>query len=235
MSGADALNSGSSEPAAQHGASSARATIRRIPDRAAYDEATIHNIIDEALICHVGFVENSQPFVIPTIHVRVNDLLYLHGSQGSRMLQCLAAGAPACITMTLVDGLVLARSAFHHSMNYRSVVVLGVGRNVEEAEEKNVALSAIVEHVIPGRSQDARRPSDKERDATKVIAFPINEASAKIRTGPPHDDEPDYAMDIWAGVLPLSFKTDGDAIPDPRLRAAIQLPDYVALYRRGRA
>lgn len=210
---------------------SERTTVRRLSKRGAYDRETIHAILDEALVCHVGFVDNDQPFVIPTIHTRVRDTLYLHGSRQSRMLQCLSAGVPACVTVTLLDALVLARSVFHHSMNYRSVVILGRGHEVADREEKWNALEALVEHVVPGRWAEARQPSENEMAATTVVAIPLDEASAKIRTGPPKDDDADYSMSIWAGLLPLPI-VPGVPIADPVLGRHISPPDYIMGYRR---
>lgn len=208
-----------------------RTRVRRIPGRGVYDRAAIHAILDEALICHVGFVDGGRPFVIPTIHARVDETLYLHGSQGSRLLGVVAAGEPVCVTATLVDGLVLARSALHHSMNYRSVVVLGSGREVTDSTEKAVAFEAVVEHVVRGRSRDARMPSAQEAAATKVVALPIVEASAKVRTGDPSDEAADYALPIWAGVIPLAL-TPGAPTPDPKLAPGIDAPAYAVDYRR---
>jgi uncharacterized protein len=190
-----------------------RTTVRRLAARGAYDRDTIYAILDEAYICHVGFVVDGHPFVIPTIHARVGDTLYFHGSAASRMLRSLRDGVDACVTVTLLDGLVLARSAFHHSMNYRSVVVLGMGREVTDRVEKLHALDAIVEHVVLGRSKIARPPNESEIRQTMVIAMPLAEASAKVRTGPPLDDEPDYALDVWAGVIPISL-AKGEPIQD---------------------
>src|SRR5262249_50230855 len=192
-----------------------RTTLKRLPQRGRFDRATVHAILDEALVCHVGFVAEEQPFVIPTIHARVGDVLYVHGSAASRMLKTVRGGVSVCLTATLVDGLVLARSAFHHSINYRSVVVLGQATAVEEATEKWDALEAIVEHVAPGRWAEVRKPNEKELAATLVLRLPIEEASAKVRTGPPIDDEEDYALPVWAGVLPLSI-VPGSPIADPR-------------------
>ena len=203
----------------------ARTTVRRLPARGSYDSATIHAILDEALICHVAFVVDGQPFVIPTIHARVGETLYFHGSTASRMMRAMSSGAQVCVTVTLLDGLVLARSAFHHSMNYRSVVVLGVPREVTDAEEKLRALDAIVEHVVPGRSGDARKPNPSELRATMVGALEISEASAKIRTGGPVDDEDDYALPVWAGVVPLKL-TAGE--PERDARCDAELPSYLA-------
>jgi nitroimidazol reductase NimA-like FMN-containing flavoprotein (pyridoxamine 5'-phosphate oxidase superfamily) len=190
-----------------------RTTVRRLADRGVYDREAIYAILDEALICHVGFVVEGQPVVIPTIHVRVGDTLYFHGSAASRMLRSLRAGIEACVTVTLLDGLVLARSAFHHSMNYRSVVVLGKGREVADRDEKLRALDALVEHVVPGRAAVVRAPNEMEIRQTLVIALPLAEASAKVRTGPPLDDEADYALDVWAGVVPITLMK-GEPIPD---------------------
>ncbi len=212
---------------------SERVQVRRIPARGDYDQATIHAILDEALVCHVGIVDDGQPVVIPTIHVRVGDEVFLHGSKGSRLLRTLEMGGEACITVTLLDGLVLARSAFHHSMNYRSVVLLGRGRAVESREEKSRVLDALVDHVIAGRSADARMPSENEIDATTVVAFPIDEASAKIRTGPPVDEEKDMSLPIWAGVLPLGL-TPGSPVAAEELSADIATPSYVTAYSRPR-
>src|SRR5438132_2653683 len=190
-----------------------RTTVRRLAARAVYDREAIYAILDEAYICHVGFVVDGQPFVIPTIHVRLGDTLYFHGSAASRMLRSLRDGIDACVTITLLDGLVLARSAFHHSMNYRSVVVLGKGREVSDREEKTRALDALVEHVVPGRAAVVRPPNEAEFKQTLVIALPLDEASAKVRTGPPIDDEADYALDVWAGVVPLSL-VKGEPVRD---------------------
>ena len=206
-----------------------RTTVRRLPKRGAYDRDTITAIVDEALICHVGFVVDGQPMVIPTIHTRIGDTLYFHGSVASRMLRSLREGVDACVTITILDGLVLARSAFHHSMNYRSVVVLGKAREVVDGDEKDRALRALVEHVVPGRSAEARGPNEAERKATLVLSMELSEASAKIRAGAPVDDEEDYALPVWAGVLPLRL-TPGKPEPDDRVLAPI--PEYVQRYTR---
>lgn len=211
---------------------SERSQVQRIPARGQYDRPAIDAILDEGLICHVGFVDDGQPFVIPTIHVRVGDELFLHGSKGSRMLRTIGAGSPVCVTVTLLDGLVLARSAFHHSMNYRSVVVLGEGRAVEDPEEKERVFEALVEQVIAGRSADARMPTPNESAATAVVGVPISEASAKVRTGPPVDEEADYELPIWAGVLPLELRA-GAPIADEKNLEGLDLPGYVTDYRRG--
>jgi len=205
-----------------------RTRVHRLPERGHYDRATIHAILDEALICHVGFVVEGRPVVIPTIHARVGDHLYFHGSPAAGMLRTLRGGVDACVTVTLLDGLVLARSAFHSSMNYRSVVVFGKAEEVSDREEKLRVLEALVEHVCPGRSADARGPSEMELKQTLVLRVPIAEASAKIRTGPPKDDAEDYALPIWAGVLPLAL-TPGPPVPDNE----VAIPEYVLRYRRS--
>lgn len=209
-----------------------RTTVRRLPDRARYDRATVHAILDEGLVCHVGFVDAGQPFVIPSSYARVGDRLVLHGSAASRMVKALAAGAPACVTVTLLDGLVLARSGFHHSMNYRSVVVLGTAAEVTDPEEKRRALDAIVEHVAPGRAASVRPPSGNELRATRVVALPLDEASAKVRTGPPKDDEADYALPVWAGELPLRLEPLAP-VADPH-GPAVPPPPHVTGWRRNR-
>jgi uncharacterized protein len=205
-----------------------RTRVRRLAKRGAYDRETIYAILDEALICHAGFVVDGAPVVIPTIHWRDGDRLYLHGSAASRMLRSLRGGVDACVTVTLLDGLVLARSAFHHSMNYRSAMVFGRAEEVRD-EDKTRALEALVEHVMRGRSSDARGPNEQELRQTLVLSMPIEEASAKIRSGGPIDDEEDYAMPIWAGVLPLTM-TPREPVTDPRCSAAV--PDYVKAYTR---
>lgn len=208
-----------------------RTRLRRLPARGHYDRDTVYSIIDESLICHVGIVDDGQPVVIPTIHARQDDELILHGANASRLLKVIQAGAPLCVTITLLDGLVLARSVFHHSMNYRSVVLFGQGRLVETPAEKLRALETLTEHLMRGRWADARRPTTKELSATTVVAIPIETASAKIRTGPPGDDAEDYELPIWAGVLPTSL-TFGAPQADPALTDGIPLPDYVADYER---
>ena len=208
-----------------------RTTLKRLPKRAEYDRERVYEILDEAFICHVGFVNNNQPFVIPTSYGRVGDRLYIHGSAASRMIRAVGEGIEVCVTVTLVDGLVLARSAFHHSMNYRSVVVFGRASVVESAEEKTEALRALTEHILPGRWAEVRWPNESEMKATTVLSLPLTEASAKVRIGPPLDDEEDYALNVWAGVLPLRL-TVGEAIKDDRLPEGINLPGYVREYRR---
>ena len=208
-----------------------RTTLHRRPGRGSYDLALIHAILAEGLYCHVGFADGVQPFVLPTTYARLGDRLYVHGAAASRMLRSLKEGAPVCVTVTLLDGLVLARSAFHHSMNYRSVVILGVASEVRDPAEKRAALTAIVEHVAPGRSAEVRGPSDRELFATLVLSLPISEASAKVRSGPPVDDEADYAVPCWAGVLPLQLVAQ-PPVADPRLPAEVAVPAYLSGYRR---
>lgn len=208
-----------------------RTRLRRLPKRGAFDRETVNSILDEAFICHIGFTVDGQPYVIPTAFGRVDDVLYIHGSSASRMLRTLSKGVEMCFTATLIDALVLARSAFHHSINYRSVVVLGKATLVEENEEKNLALEAITNHIVPGRWDDVRWPTELELKATSVLKLPIEEASAKLRTGPPIDDEEDYAMNIWAGILPIELKT-GDPIDDDRLDNGALPPDNITNYTR---
>ena len=194
----------------------------------------IDAILDEALVAHVGIVgADGQPLVIPTLHARCGDVLYLHGSAAGRTMRALREGAPACVTVSLVDGLVLARSAMHHSANYRSVVVVGSARAVDDPAEKLEAFRAIVEHIVPGRWRDVRHPTGNELKATAVAALSIDEASAKVRTGPPVDDEEDYALPVWAGVIPLVTHA-GTPVADPRLHAAIEQPRHVRAYARPR-
>jgi len=208
-----------------------RTKLKRLPKRGHFDRETVYGILDEGFICHVGFAPQGQPFVIPTGYARVADKLYIHGSQASRMLRTLSGGVDACVTVTIVDGLVLARSAFHHSMNYRSVVIFGRARMVEDREEKMAALVALSEHIVRGRWADVREPNEEEFIKTTVLELPLVEASAKIRTGPPLDDEEDYALPIWAGVIPLSLEA-GEPINDPRLPDGIEVPAYALNYRR---
>ena len=206
-----------------------RTTVRRHPERGDYDRATIHAILDEAVFCHVGFVQDGQPFVIPTIHAREGETLYVHGSPASRMLRELERGVDVCVTVTLLDGVVLARSVYNSSMNYRSVVVLGRARLLEGREEKLAALTAIVEHVAPGRAADARMPTEKELAGTKVLALGLAEASAKVRTGPPSDFDHDLDLPIWAGVVPVGlFAGAPETAPD--LRMPVAVPGYAAAY-----
>jgi nitroimidazol reductase NimA-like FMN-containing flavoprotein (pyridoxamine 5'-phosphate oxidase superfamily) len=210
-----------------------RTRLRRLPARGAYDRETAYAILDEALFCHVGFVTEGQPYVIPTIHARAGDLLYVHGSSASRMLGTLADGVPVCVTVTLIDGLVLARSAFHHSINYRSVVILGTAVEVDETAERLGALQAITEHVLAGRWREVRLPNAQELKATRVLRLPLDEASAKMRVGPPLDDAADLSWPCWAGVIPLELVAKAP-VPDPQLRAGVQPPASVIAYARRR-
>jgi len=209
-----------------------RTTLKRLPKRGVYDRESVYGILDEGFICHVGFAVDGKPFVIPTGYARVDDRLYIHGSQASRMLRTLAGGVDVCVTVTLLDGLVLARSAFHHSMNYRSVVIFGRATLVEDKEAKAAALFAFSEHVIPGRWAEVREPTQQELTATTVLSLELAEASAKVRGGPPIDDEEDYTLPVWAGVLPLHLGA-GEPIKDPRLTSAIETPSYILNYKRG--
>lgn len=206
-----------------------RTKVKRLPSRGAYDRETIYSILDAGFICHVGFVVDGQPYVIPTGYARIGDHLYIHGSSASRMLRNLAMGVDVCVTVTLVDGLVLARSAFHHSINYRSVVVLGKAELVDDADEKYKALEAFTQHVIPGRWPEIRWPNELELKATSVLRLPLDEASAKIRTGGPKDDEEDYSLEVWAGVLPLRTIA-GAPVADDRLREETLVPSHVSGY-----
>jgi hypothetical protein len=210
---------------------SERTEVRRLAKRAVYERETVYRILDEGLVCHVGFVADGKPVVIPTGYGRMGDTLYLHGSPASRMLRALGDGADVCLTVTLLDGLVLARSAFHHSMNYRSVVLFGKATLLEDPDAKREALRAFTEHVAPGRWQDVRPPSEKELKSTTVLAIPLEEVSAKVRTGPPLDDEEDYALPVWAGVLPLEL-TPAAPLPDARLAQDVDVPEYVTRYTR---
>jgi nitroimidazol reductase NimA-like FMN-containing flavoprotein (pyridoxamine 5'-phosphate oxidase superfamily) len=211
-----------------------RTSVRRHPERGVYDRGTIDGILDEALICHVGFEVEGQPYVIPTIHARVGDELYLHGSPASRMLRTIGEGVDVCVTVTLLDGLVLARSVYHHSLNYRSVLVLGRAREVADPAEKLRAMEAVVEHVVPGRWADARRPTEKEIAGTSILALALDEASAKIRTGPPKDNTADLELPVWAGVVPLSL-VPGPPVADPELAPGTPVPGYATAYERPSA
>ncbi len=207
-----------------------RSRVRRLAKRGAYDRETIHAIIDEALICHVAFVVDGAPRVLPTAIARIGEAVYLHGNRNSQMLRTLETGAPACITVTHVDGVVVARSGFHCSMNYRSVVIHGAGRKVEDPRKGEI-LDAFVEHIVPGLTGDLRPSTAKELRATTVLEFPLQEVSAKVRTGPPADDEEDYALPIWAGVIPIDAKA-GRPVDDPLLRDGVAAPGYVRRYGR---
>ena len=209
----------------------ARTRVTREPERAVYDRAAAYKILDEGFICHVGFVADGQPFVIPTSYGREGDNLYTHGSAASRMLRNLDRGIPVCVTVTLLDGLVLARSIFNHSMNYRSVVILGTATLVDDPKEKLAALRAVSEHILPGRWDEVRQPSERELKATSVLKLPIDEFSAKVRVGPPIDDEEDYSFPTWAGVIPLQM-TAGEPVGDQRLNPGASLPTYARNYSR---
>ncbi len=208
-----------------------RTQVRRLPKRGVFDREAVHRILDEGLVCHVGFVVEGKPVVIPTGYGRKGDTLYIHGSVASRMFRALGKGADVCITVTLVDGLVLARSAFHHSMNYRSVVIFGRAIVIDDLAAKRDAMRAFTEHVMPHRWNEIRQPTDKELQVTTVLAVPLEEVSAKVRTGPPVDDEDDYALPVWAGVLPFEV-TPGKPVPDDRLPNEIAVPEYVRKYSR---
>ena len=218
----------------QPSAPSSRTRLVREPDRAVYDRAAAYKILDEGFICHVGFVVDGQPFVIPTGYGRVGDSLYIHGSAASRMLRRVDEGIAVCVTVTLLDGLVLARSIFNHSMNYRSVVILGTAVAVNDVKEKLEALRLLSEHILPGRWGESRRPNEKELKATLVMRLPIEEFSAKVRQGPPIDDEADYAFPTWAGVIPLEVVA-GRPINDPRLDPAREIPAYAENYSRKKS
>jgi len=220
-------------PRTPHQAPSPRTRVRRLPKRGVYDRGQVEAVLDAGLVAHLGFEHDGQPYVIPTLHARVRDHVYIHGSAASRTLRELAAGIPACLTVTLVDGIVLARSVFEHSMNYRSVVVLGTAVAVTEREEKLIALEAFTEKLLPGRWAEARSPNRTELKATSVLRLPLDEASAKIRTGGPDDgDTPDAELDVWAGHLPLVVHAL-DPVPDPALRPGIPVPDALREYRRA--
>jgi nitroimidazol reductase NimA-like FMN-containing flavoprotein (pyridoxamine 5'-phosphate oxidase superfamily) len=217
----------------QPSAPSARTRLVREADRAVYDRAAAYKILDEGFICHVGFVADGQPFVIPTGYARVGDNLYIHGSAASRMLRRVDEGVPVCITVTLLDGLVLARSIFNHSMNYRSVVILGTAHAVTDPQEKLEALRLLSEHIIPGRWAESRQPNEKELKATSILKLPIEEFSAKVRQGPVIDDEEDYAFETWAGVVPLNLVA-GEPLDDARLMPGLKAPEYAKNYTRKR-
>jgi nitroimidazol reductase NimA-like FMN-containing flavoprotein (pyridoxamine 5'-phosphate oxidase superfamily) len=208
-----------------------RTRVVREGDRAVYDREPVYRILDEGFLCHVGFAVDGQPFVIPTSYGRKEASLYIHGSAASRMLRQMKEGVAVCITVTLLDGLVLARSVFNHSMNYRSVVILGTATLVDDPEEKLAALRILSEHILPGRWDDSRQPNERELKATSVLRVPIEEFSAKVRQGPPIDDEPDYSFPTWAGVVPLEVKV-GVAIDDERLLPGKEVPEYVRKYSR---
>ena len=208
-----------------------RTRVVRESHRGAYDRETIDKLLDEGYVCHVGFAVDGQPFVIPTLFARIGDAIYFHGSAASRMLRNVSDGIPVCITVTLTDGFVLARSVFNHSMNYRSVVALGKATLVVAPEEKLEALRTFTEKIIPGRWNDARQPNEKELKATSMLRLPLTEVSAKIRSGPVEDDAPDYALPVWAGIIPVSF-TPGAPIRDERCDPSIPAPRYASHYKR---
>jgi hypothetical protein len=208
-----------------------RTTLKRLPKRGKFDRESVYEILDEGFICHVGFVVDGHPVVIPTGYARDQDRLFIHGSQASRMLRQLQTGVDVCLTVTLLDGLVLARSAFHHSMNYRSVVVFGKATLVDDDNEKLEALRALSEHMIPGRWDDVRQPTEAEMKMTSVLTLPLDEASAKVRVGPPIDDDEDYDLDVWAGVVPLQLVAK-EPVADPRLPGEIRPPAYATAYKR---
>jgi nitroimidazol reductase NimA-like FMN-containing flavoprotein (pyridoxamine 5'-phosphate oxidase superfamily) len=209
-----------------------RTTLKRLPQRGSFERQKINDILDEGFICHVAFVLNGEPVVIPTGYARAGDELIIHGSQASRMLRQVGQGIDVCVNVTLIDGLVLARSAFHHSMNYRSVVIFGRARLIEDREEKVSALTALSEHMIPGRWDEVRGPNERELQLTTVLSIPLTEASAKVRTGPPVDDEEDYDLPVWAGVIPLQMIAR-EPIADPRLSPNIPTPRHGIEYHRG--
>ncbi|HWY45384.1 MAG TPA: pyridoxamine 5'-phosphate oxidase family protein [Candidatus Sulfotelmatobacter sp.] len=208
-----------------------RTRIVREPQRAVYDPAAIYEILDEGFVCHVGFTANEQTYVIPTMYARVDDFLYFHGSAASRTLRNLSDGLSVCITVTLTDGLVLARSVFNHSMNYRSVVALGKAILVDDPVEKLNALHAFTEKILPGRWNDARRPNEKELKATSILRLPLTEISAKVRVGPVEDDSDDYALKVWAGIVPLRLVADAP-IRDERCDSSLPVPAYATNFRR---
>lgn len=209
-----------------------RTTVKRRPERGRYDRATVHAILDAGFICHVGYVIHGRPFVTPTAYWREGERVYWHGSVASRMLKALKTGVPACLTVSHLDGLVLARSAFHHSLNYRSVMILGTARAVEGAAAKARALRAFMDRIAPGRWDEVRAPTGRELKGTTVVSMPLEEVSAKVRPGGPIDDEADYALDCWAGVLPVMTVT-GTPIPDTRLKPGVPTPAYLKAFKIG--
>jgi nitroimidazol reductase NimA-like FMN-containing flavoprotein (pyridoxamine 5'-phosphate oxidase superfamily) len=205
--------------------------VRRLPQRGHYDKEMVYAIVDEALICHAGFVVDGQPYVMPTIHTRIGDTIYLHGAVANRMLNHIKAGNSVCITATHIDGIVFARSVFHHSMNYRSAVLFGHGRVVESYDERWKVFEALTEHIAKGRWSDARHPNETEDRTTAIVAIEIDSASAKIRSGPAKDDEEDYALPVWAGVMPVRMQF-GEPVKDEGLAETIPVPEYIAGYKR---
>jgi nitroimidazol reductase NimA-like FMN-containing flavoprotein (pyridoxamine 5'-phosphate oxidase superfamily) len=210
--------------------STEKTKLKRIPKRGSFDRASIYQILDEAFVCHVGFTIDEHSVVIPTGYARVGDDLLIHGSTASRMLTTMAREVEVCVTVTLIDGLVLARSAFHHSMNYRSVMIFGKAKVLSDKEEKVAALRAFTEHIIPRRWAEVRPPNEQELNGTTVLMLPLQEASAKIRTGAPVDDEEDYGLDLWAGVIPLKLSA-GEPIADDRLKDGVSIPPSVSNYK----
>ncbi len=208
-----------------------RSALGRIPERGAYDDASIHGILDAGFLAHIGFNVDGQPFVIPTLYGREDKHLFLHGSAASRMLRHLEAGISACVTVTIVDALVLARSAFNHSMNYRSVVLFGTARKLQQNEDKTAALRVISEHLIPGRWKEVRAPSEKELKATTVLKFAVEDASAKVRSGPVSDDEEDYSFDTWAGLVPVRLVA-GQPLADDRLLPGFRVPEHISCFAK---
>jgi len=215
-----------------HVAMSDRTRIVREPQRAVYDRGIVYKILDEGFVCHVGFTADHQTFVIPTMYARVGDAICFHGSAASRMLRGVGGGLNVCVTVTLADGLVLARSVFNHSMNYRSVVALGIAAIVDEPDEKLAALQAFTEKILPGRWNDARRPNEKELKATTILRLPLTEVSAKVRVGGVEDDAEDYALKVWAGIVPLRLVAD-TPIRDERCDASLATPSYAKKFRGG--
>jgi len=209
-----------------------RTTLKRLPNRGAFDRDAVYKILNEAFICHVGFIVDGKPVVIPTSFARIADDLYIHGSAASRMLRSLEQGIDVCVTITLIDGLVLARSAFHHSINYRSVVIFGNAHVVDDPDEKLNALHSFTEHIVKDRWKDVREPNESELRATLVLRVPLSEVSAKVRTGPPIDDEEDYNLAVWAGVLPLNLVAE-KPVSDDRVAAGIEPPEYLTEYSRN--
>lgn len=207
-----------------------RTTVRRLKKRAVYDKAVVHAILDEGFICHVGFVVETQPYVIPTIYARHDETLYFHGAVASRTLKTVATGVDVCLTVTLMDGMVLARSAFHHSMNYRSVVVLGNARLVQDPEERMLALQVITDHAVPGRWDEVRGPNELEMKQTSVLALPLEEVSAKVRSGPPVDDDEDYSLPVWAGVVPIETHVT-KPLDDGRVLPGVAAPELARFKR----
>jgi nitroimidazol reductase NimA-like FMN-containing flavoprotein (pyridoxamine 5'-phosphate oxidase superfamily) len=214
-----------------HNPPSDRTRVKRLPERGAYDKNTLYSILDEGLVCHVGIAVANQPFVIPMAYARSGDRLIMHGSGGSRLVRALKAGADVCVAVTHLDALVMARSAFHHSMNYRSAVVFGMARLIEGDDAKLAALREFFEHIAPGRWDDVRKPNHKELAQTAMIEIPLDEASAKLRTGPPVDEEEDYELGVWAGLIPFASEPK-PPVDDPKLGYEIELPDYLTSYSR---